>query len=74
MCNWLVKGTQEYCKNPTKKPFCGRHAFALRRGASLPIPCKSCGSGTNSVTQLCLQCGQGKVLMASYRAKKRNAN
>ena len=61
-CHWLVKGTKEYCTRPTQNEYCGMHAFAIkRRGTTPPSPCISCGCGTNSITRLCVHCGQYKV-------------
>ena len=59
-CHWLVKGTKEYCSRPTKNDYCSKHAFAIRQGTKSPSPCIKCGNGTNSVTQLCIYCGQYK--------------
>ncbi|PKY31460.1 hypothetical protein RhiirB3_449076 [Rhizophagus irregularis] len=43
---------------PTKNQYCGKHAFALRKGSTPPKPCKNCGNGTNSALQICIPCGQ----------------
>ncbi|CAB4382093.1 unnamed protein product [Rhizophagus irregularis] len=72
-CHWLVKGTKEYCTRPTKNEYCGMHAFAInRRGATPPSACLLCGNGTNSVTQICIHCGQHKFRAKLWR--ERNAN
>jgi hypothetical protein len=62
-CQWLIKSTREYCPRPTKNNYCGQHAFTInQRGSKAPTPCKECGRGTNSNTQLCKYCGQNKTL------------
>ena len=69
-CKWLVKGTKEYCKHSTKNKYCGKHAYALRKGTTSPTPCKKCGNGTNSITELCIPCGQAKMGSSLWRERK----
>ncbi|CAB5199887.1 unnamed protein product [Rhizophagus irregularis] len=70
-CHWLVKGTKEYCTRPTRNEYCGMHTFAInRRGTKPPSPCLICGNGTNSVTQLCIHCGQHKEISRLWREKR----
>jgi hypothetical protein len=69
-CNWLVKGTKEYCTRPTKNEYCAIHAFAIRKGTTPPKSCVKCGNGTNSSMQLCIPCGQNKVASKLWRERK----
>ena len=68
--HWLVKGTKDFCNRPTKNEYCGKHAFALRQGTKPPIQCLNCGRGTNSITQLCIQCGQHKEQSRLWRERQ----
>jgi hypothetical protein len=75
LCHWLVKGTKDYCTRPTKNEYCGMHTFAInRRGTKPPSSCLICGNGTNSVTQLCINCGQHKEISRLWREKRINVS
>ena len=74
-CHWLIKGTQEWCSRPTKKYYCGVHTFAIKkRGCKPPKQCISCGNGTNSVTELCMACGQHKMRSKLWREREKLNN
>ncbi len=74
-CHWLVKGTKEYCTRPTKNEYCGVHMYTInRRNGKPPIPCKSCGNGTNSLTQICIPCGQHKITSRLWRERMQLVN
>lgn len=69
-CNWLIKGTKDFCTRPTKKEYCGVHAYAIRNGTTPPKECLRCGNGTNSQTQLCGICGQAKAYTRLWNERK----
>ena len=70
-CHWLMKGSKDFCNRPTKNEYCGMHPFAInKRRSKPPIPCKICGNGTNSKTQLCIPCGQNKELSKLWRERQ----
>ena len=53
-CHWLIVGRSERCEKPCINDFCGIHRAPLRRRPGTePKPCRKCGRGTKSETQLC---------------------
>lgn len=69
-CNWLLVGDVILCKNPAKGQYCASHAFKIRKGVTIPQPCKGCGRGTKSSLQLCVTCGQGRERAYRYYKQK----
>ena len=52
-CRWLSVGRSERCEKPCLNDFCGIHRAQLgRRPETEPMPCRKCGRGTKSETQL----------------------
>ena len=60
-CAWLKVGELEPCGKSCLGEYCKVHLARLRRGRSLPIPCRNCGRGVQGEIQLCRACGREKI-------------
>ena len=72
-CEWLVVHKLENCGNRCRGRLCGVHLAQLRKKPGTePRPCRVCGRGTKSKSQLCGKvCGQDRVQKALRWAETR---
>ena len=70
-CRWLIVGRSERCEKQSINDFCGIHRAQLRlRPGTEPKPCRECGRGTKSETQLCSKpCRSDHTKKALHRAE-----
>ena len=70
-CRWLIVGHSEHCEKPCINDFCGIHRAQIRRRPGTePKPCRKCGRGTKSETQLCSKpCQSDHAKKALHRAE-----
>ena len=74
-CIWLRISSTIYCNRFCYGIYCSSHSSVIRRfGRAVPVPCRLCGSGTKSATQLCVGFGAKivaqKLIRVEQRAKK----
>ena len=70
-CCWLIVGHSERCEKPCINEFCSIHRAQLcRRPRTELKPCRKCGRGTKSETQLCSKpCRSDHAKKALHRAE-----
>ena len=68
---WLIVGRSQRCEKPCINDFWGIHrAHLRRRPGTKPKPCRKCGRGTKSETQLCSKsCRSDHAKKALHRAE-----
>ena len=68
---WLIVGRSEHYEKQCINDFCGIHRAQLRRRLGTePKPCRKCGRGTKSETQLCSKpCRSDHAKKALHRAE-----
>ena len=73
-CIWLKQNSLERCSNKSASEggFCKIHSRCVATSKSPPpVPCKSCGCGTKSKLQLCLNCGRHNEAVKSWNKQRR---
>ena len=70
-CRWLLVGSTQRCGRLGVYDYCRVHRMRLRKIADhhSPVPCRSCGVGTQSETGLCKPCGAAQVKKQLVRAE-----
>ena len=61
LCKWLLVGRITACGRSCMFEHCKHHRAQLRKGSKEPNPCRGCGVGTQSDSQLCRPCGSDRV-------------
>ena len=75
-CAWiLIGGKTIQCQKNCRGKYCHIHNYRIKKGKTMPDGCLKCGKGTQSITNLCPQCGADAARhRLIYHSKKENLN